>query len=177
MTNLLNMLKYAEHCTYSKLMLKFTILILYCCPSKSLVPLPKMLLKSLNIMCLSNNNVDTNSINLSDTLINNVNNLSIRTESELKTLMDNMPLDEKYSLLLQSYSTNIFEGKNKPDKNIETLKIIESLYNEMIQKSISPDSKAAQAFIDSAATFCNAAVMSKTIRFIKASKGNMYIFS
>ncbi|KAJ1403640.1 hypothetical protein B484DRAFT_437350, partial [Ochromonadaceae sp. CCMP2298] len=36
-----------------------------------------------------------------------------QAESELKTLLDSMPTAEKYSLLLQSYSQNILQGKVK----------------------------------------------------------------
>jgi hypothetical protein len=38
-----------------------------------------------------------------------------QAESELKLLLDSMPTSEKYSLLLQSYSTNILQGTHGTD--------------------------------------------------------------
>jgi len=95
---------------------------------------------------------------------------SQRTDNELKTLMDNMPVDEKYTLLLQSYSTAILERRIQADKSIDLLQNMELLYNEMIQQSIVPQPMAVQAMIDASSKFGNVAVMSKAARLIKAGK-------
>lgn len=101
---------------------------------------------------------------------NSLQTLSQRTDNELKTLMDSMPLKEKYTLLLQSYSNSILERRLQADKRIDLLQNMESLYNEMIQQSIAPEPMAAQAMIDASSKFGNAAVMSKAARLIRAGK-------
>lgn len=101
---------------------------------------------------------------------NSLQTLSQRTDNELKTLMDSMPLKEKYTLLLQSYSTSILERRLQADKRIDLLQNMESLYNEMIQQSIAPEPMAAQAMIDASSKFGNVAVMSKAARLIRAGK-------
>jgi len=89
--------------------------------------------------------------------------------------MDSMPLAEKYTLLLQSYSTSILERRLQADKRIDLFQNMESLYNEMIQQSIAPEPMAAQAMIDASSKFGNVAVMSKAARLIRAG-GSMRSF-
>jgi hypothetical protein len=119
-------------------------------------------------------------LNLPSSISNSLQTLSQRTDNELKTLMDSMPLAEKYTLLLQSYSTSILERRLQADKRIDLFQNMESLYNEMIQQSIAPEPMAAQAMIDASSKFGNVAVMSKAARLIRAgqltavSTTNMY---
>lgn len=119
-------------------------------------------------------------LNLPSSISNSLQTLSQRTDNELKTLMDSMPLAEKYTLLLQSYSTSILERRLQADKRIDLFQSMESLYNEMIQQSIAPEPMAAQAMIDASSKFGNVAVMSKAARLIRAgqltavSTTNMY---
>ena len=97
--------------------------------------------------------------------------LAQRTDNELKTLMDSMPMNEKYTLLLQSYSSTILgQRRLQSDKSIDLLQNMESLYTEMIQQAIVPEPAAAQALIDASSKFANVAVMSKAARLIRAGK-------
>jgi len=114
-------------------------------------------------------------LNLPSSISNSLQTLSQRTDNELKTLMDSMPLAEKYTLLLQSYSTSILERRLQADKRIDLFQNMESLYNEMIQQSIAPEPMAAQAMIDASSKFGNVAVMSKAARLIRAG-GSMRSF-
>jgi hypothetical protein len=109
-------------------------------------------------------------LNLPSSISNSLQTLSQRTDNELKTLMDSMPLAEKYTLLLQSYSTSILERRLQADKRIDLFQNMESLYNEMIQQSIAPEPMAAQAMIDASSKFGNVAVMSKAARLIRAGQ-------
>jgi len=91
--------------------------------------------------------------------------ISTSTETELNSLLDKMPINEKYSILLQSYATKILES-NKKDASL--LDKMESLYNEMIQKRISPEGKGSSGFLDAAASFCSVDKLSRALRLMKA---------
>mmetsp|Transcript_8471 Transcript_8471/g.12622 ORF Transcript_8471/g.12622 Transcript_8471/m.12622 type:complete len:515 (+) Transcript_8471:2-1546(+) len=97
---------------------------------------------------------------------------SASTESELNSLLEKMPVNEKYSLLLQSYATRILESKKK---DINLLEKMEGLYKEMIQKRISPDGKGSSGFLDAAASFCSVDKLSRALRLMKAA-GTVKIF-
>jgi hypothetical protein len=85
--------------------------------------------------------------------------------NQLTSLLENMPLAEKYSLLLKSYASNIIDNSNR---NATTLSTMESLFNEMVQKAIVPDIAASQSLIDAASTFCSSAKMGGVLQLSKA---------
>jgi hypothetical protein len=88
-------------------------------------------------------------------------------DSELNKILDSLPTDEKYSLLLQSYANKILDQKNL---DLELISKMESLYYEMLQKCIQPDVKGSQLLIDASSSFCNIDIVTKTIRLVKAGK-------
>ena len=84
---------------------------------------------------------------------------------ELNALIEKMPNNEKYSLLLQSYSNIILESKIK-DKSV--LAKMESLFDEMVRETIQPDRKSCTRLFDAAAAFCSVETLSRTLRSLKA---------
>jgi hypothetical protein len=90
---------------------------------------------------------------------------SVNAELELNTLLEKMPLNEKYSLLLQSYATNILESKAK---DLQLFDKMEALYNEMVRKAIAPDVKGSTSFLDAAAAFCRVDKITTALRLMKA---------
>jgi hypothetical protein len=89
------------------------------------------------------------------------------SDSELNKMLDSLPIDEKYSLLLQSYANKILGEKNL---DLELISKMESLYYEMLQKFIQPDIKGSQLLIDASSAFCNIEIITKTLRLLKAGK-------
>lgn len=80
--------------------------------------------------------------------------------------MEKMPLDEKYSLLLQSYASSIME--RSADDSAKVLKTMESLYTEMLCLSIKPSENSARSMMNAAATFCNSEKLAEVMQLIKA---------
>lgn len=86
--------------------------------------------------------------------------------AQLKTLMEKMPLEEKYSLLLQSYASSVME--RSADDSAKVLKTMESLYTEMLCLSIKPGEKSARSMLNAAATFCNSEKLAEVMQLVKA---------
>ncbi len=106
-----------------------------------------------------------------ESIISRIEDLNVKktTDLELNALIEKMPNNEKYSLLLQSYSNIILESKIK-DKNILTK--MESLFDEMVSESIEPDKKSCTKLFDAAAAFCSVETLGKTLRSLKAGYYN-----
>ena len=94
--------------------------------------------------------------------------ISPNPDFEISSLLESMPLKEKYTLLLQSYSSKILE--NEVTDRITALTRMKFLFGEMLQAAITPERKAAKALIDASASFCNVAIMGKALRHIKAGR-------
>ena len=62
-------------------------------------------------------------------------------DASLNILLENMPIAEKYSLLLQSYATNIIDNSNRTTAALETMDL---LFTEMLSKSIAPSQKSSK---------------------------------
>ena len=88
----------------------------------------------------------------------------------LNVLLDNMPVAEKYSLLLQSYASNIIDNSNR---TIAALDTMDSLFTEMLSKSIAPSEKSSKLLIDASSTFCSSIKLGKSLQLAKA--GNTYL--
>ena len=86
-------------------------------------------------------------------------------EPSLNNLLENMPLPEKYALLLQSYATNIMDSTNR---TAEAMNTMETLFTEMLGKSILPSEKSSKLLIDAASTFCNSIKLGKSLQLSKA---------
>ena len=87
-------------------------------------------------------------------------------EPSLNNLLENMPLPEKYALLLQSYATNIMDSTNR---TVEAMNTMETLFTEMLGKSILPSEKSSKLLIDAASTFCNSIKLGKSLQLSKAA--------
>lgn len=85
----------------------------------------------------------------------------------LNVLLDNMPIAEKYSLLLQSYASNIIDNSNR---TIAALDTMDSLFTEMLSKSIAPSEKSSKLLIDASSTFCSSIKLGKSLQLAKAGK-------
>lgn len=59
-------------------------------------------------------------------------------DAALNILLENMPIAEKYSLLLQSYANNILDNTNR---TMESLNTMQYLFTEMLSKSILPSTR------------------------------------
>ena len=86
-------------------------------------------------------------------------------EASLNVLLENMPLAEKYSVLLQSYATDIIDNSNR---TIAALDTMDSLFTEMLSKSIAPSEKASKLMIDASSTFCSSIKLGKSLQLAKA---------
>lgn len=86
--------------------------------------------------------------------------------AQLKTLMEKMPLEEKYSLLLQSYASSVMERSAEDSGKV--LKTMESLYTEMLRLSIKPSESSARSMLNAAATFCSSETLAEVMQLIKA---------
>lgn len=85
--------------------------------------------------------------------------------SEINRLLENMSLEEKYSIILQSYSSKVTSEGNTKDENV--MNQMETLYMEMIANRISPDDKCTEKILNAAASFCNLQRITKAIRLLK----------
>ena len=94
------------------------------------------------------------------------------TDAALNKLLESMPLQEKYALLLQSYATNIMDNTNR---TVEAMTTMETLFMEMLSKSILPTDKSSKQLIDAASTFCNSIKLGKSLQLSKAG-GNLRAF-
>ena len=88
-------------------------------------------------------------------------------DASLNVLLENMPVAEKYSLLLQSYASNIIDNSNR---TIAALDIMDSLFTEMLSKSIAPSEKSSKLLIDASSTFCSSIKLGKSLQLVKAGK-------
>lgn len=98
--------------------------------------------------------------------------LATTSDSELSALLESMPDDEKYSILLQSYCKSILDGKKTQlGSRDATLRKMQSLFLELVQrKNARADESAVQAMIDSSAFFCNVGEVSTALRLSKAGE-------
>ena len=90
---------------------------------------------------------------------------SNKFDKELNVLLDTMPDVEKYTILLQSYATQILESNAR---NTTTLKMMNILYGEMLQNAIVPSTKSSQVLIDAASVFRNSESLGRAIQLAKA---------
>ena len=88
-------------------------------------------------------------------------------DASLNILLENMPIAEKYSLLLQSYATNIIDNSNRTTAALETMDL---LFTEMLSKSIAPSEKSSKLLIDASSTFCSSIKLGKSLQLAKAGK-------
>ena len=86
-------------------------------------------------------------------------------DASLNVLLENMPLAEKYAVLLQSYATDIIDNTNR---TIAALDTMDSLFTEMLSKSIAPSEKAYKLMIDASSTFCSSIKLGKSLQLAKA---------
>lgn len=99
---------------------------------------------------------------------------SIVNTTEVDKIISNLPIGDKYALLIQSYAGKILESASsnsaseKVDRDL--LKKIEVLYSEMILRSITPEKKSIQNIIDASSTFCNVETFSKSLKLLKKGK-------
>lgn len=95
-----------------------------------------------------------------------IQNLPVQ-DAALNILLENMPVAEKYSLLLQSYATNIIDSTNRTVAALDTM---ESLFTEMLSKSIAPSEKSSKLLIDASSTFCSSIKLGKSLQLAKAGE-------
>ena len=88
-------------------------------------------------------------------------------ETELDILIKSMPVNEKYSILIQSYTRKILENKKGDDDISDLLEKMKYLYMEMVEKSIKPEIKSSINLIDASASFCNLGKVSSSLELIK----------
>lgn len=96
-----------------------------------------------------------------------------KVRSELGAMLDKLPLEEKYAMMIQSYATGILDKKIRGDGS--TMDSIESLYIEMLSSSVRPTQQTSQNLIDAASTFCNSAKLGRALQLGRAS-GNIKAF-
>lgn len=91
---------------------------------------------------------------------------------ELDSLLQNMAPSEKYALLIQSYATSILESSSK---NATTIKMMESLFAEMVLKSIEPPQKASESMLTAAASFRSSLQLGRSVQLAKAGALIKYV--
>lgn len=98
---------------------------------------------------------------------------------ELTSRLDNMPLSEKYILLIESYTKDILQAKdnNKMNKS-QLMESIESLYTEMIQQpnEFKTDAvkQATSSLLTSASFFFNTIQLAQAVQLAKAGRQLTY---
>lgn len=86
--------------------------------------------------------------------------------TDISQLIEEMSLQEKYSLLLQSYGNKVLEsGGRRKDSSL--FQKIEGLYDSMAQKAIRPDDKSTQSLYDAASAFCDIEIMSRAMKLAR----------
>ena len=86
--------------------------------------------------------------------------------AQLRTLLESMPLTDKYSLLLQSYAGSIMDRSASDTATV--LKTMESLYTEMLCLSIKPGEASARSMLNAASAFCNSEKLAEVMQVVKA---------
>lgn len=86
-------------------------------------------------------------------------------DASLNVLLENMPIAEKYAVLLQSYATDIIDNTNRTIAALDTMDL---LFTEMLSKSIAPSEKASKLLIDASSTFCSSIKLGKSLQLAKA---------
>jgi hypothetical protein len=84
---------------------------------------------------------------------------------DVNKLLEDMSLQDKYSLLLQSYGGKVLESTQKDDSLFVKM---EDLFSSMIKKALYPDDRSTQFFLDAASSYCNIDTMSRALRLTKA---------
>jgi len=87
-------------------------------------------------------------------------------KTELTSMLDSMPMSEKYALLIQSYAGKVLEGQQRDGAALTT---IESLYVEMLAGGTRPTEKTSQLYLDAASAFCSSATLGRALQLGKAS--------
>ena len=87
--------------------------------------------------------------------------------AQLKNLLESMPLEEKYSLLLQNYASSIMEQSAKDSDSV--IKTMRSLYSEMLSLSVTPTEKSSRAMLNAAAVLCSSDTLGQVLQLVKAS--------
>jgi hypothetical protein len=67
-------------------------------------------------------------------------------------LLQSMPVSEKYELLLQSYGSKLLEEKFQDS---ELMNKMDTLMQEMVDKSIAPEDNSVKFYMDAVSSFCN----------------------
>ena len=86
--------------------------------------------------------------------------------AQLRSLLESMPLTDKYSLLLQSYAGSIMDRSASDAATV--LKSMESLYTEMLCLSIKPGEPSARSMLNAASAFCNSGKLAEVMQLVKA---------
>lgn len=94
---------------------------------------------------------------------------NIRSPIELNAIIESLPTEEKYSFLIQAYSTKIIES-TESERNETLLADLNNLYNEMIRLELKPTEKTTQSLIDATASYCDCNKLAYSLR--QASEGN-----
>jgi len=93
-----------------------------------------------------------------------------KTTSELDSVLKQLPEDQKYELLVQSYAAQILERETASGgAGVKPMDRIFRLYGEMLQKNMAPTTRSCRALLDSAAKFCSCDVLGKALQLGKAS--------
>ena len=88
-------------------------------------------------------------------------------DRNLKDLLEALPENEKYDLLLQSYKTKILTKAESLSSSSNYMEKMENVYYEMLKSKIKPDVKSSAALIDAAASTCSTKYMANAMRLLK----------
>lgn len=89
-----------------------------------------------------------------------------RNGSKLDFLLESMPENEKYGILLQSFSSQILEESDVT--NTTLLTTMTSLFNEMIEKAINPSTISVKSLIDASSKFRSCEKLGEAMQLSKA---------
>ena len=90
-------------------------------------------------------------------------------DSALSSMLQKLPDKEKYDLLIQSISSEIMEGSVAA--NISDFDRIESLYEEMVAKSIQPSPRSSVQLMNAACSYCDCEMIGRAFRIIRRTGG------
>ncbi len=144
-------------------------------------PCPSFYASSSSLNSISNMLIQLKTDDGSESSINKEEDMMLgivenSNQNALTSMLDSLPETEKYGLLIQSISSQIIEDKdNNRKKSPNDFDQMESLYIEMINKSIKPSDRSSQQVINAACTFYDCNIIGKALNLMKqGGSGKVY---
>jgi hypothetical protein len=94
-------------------------------------------------------------------------------KADIDDLIQEMPIAEKYTLLLQSYTNQILENS----KDMALWNKLQDVCTSMLQKNILPTDKSVQNVLDAASAYCRIDIMSQALNILRKGVLAEYLYT